>query len=261
MESEATKRQYISASFDPSLANEDPNEVPQSKRRRSPEEKALNYYESRHPNQPLVALQKHVLFWDQDCDGIIWPWQVYEGFRALGFCVLFSLGSLLISFFFSYPTRLGHSWIPDPFFRIYVDVGNKCIHGSDTGVYTFDGDFHEQRFEEVFAYFDQAGIGGLSAEDLLHLLSKNRCAADPAGWCFAFMEWWTTWSLMQRDGRVWKEDLRACYDGTIFWRIEKARQPGGGGWNQGYGFREFFEGMLKACTWRYWEIKSRRLRS
>lgn len=221
----------------------------------SPEQRTLEYYESRHPLRPLVALQRHVLFWDQDCDGIIWPHQVYEGFRALGFCVLFSLGSLLIPFFFSYPTRLGHSWIPDPFFRIYVNAGHKCIHGSDTGIYTFEGHLHEQRFEELFTYFDKSGTGGLSAEDLLQLLNRNRCAWDILGWFFAFMEWWTTFLLMQKDGRVWKDDLRACYDGTLFWKIHKAREPGGEGWNQGYGFGDLFEAMWKAGTWRHWEIK------
>jgi peroxygenase len=221
----------------------------------TPEERTLLHYESRHPDRPLVALQKHVVFWDQDCDGIIWPHQVYEGFRALGFCIPFALGSLLIPLFFSYPTRLGHSWIPDPFFRIYVNAGHKCIHGSDTGIYTFEGHFHEQRFEEVFTHFDRSGTGGLSAEDLLQLLNRNRCAWDILGWFFAFMEWWTTWLLMQKDGRVWKDDLRACYDGTLFWKIQKAREPGGEGWEQGYGFGEFFEGMYKAGTWRHWEIK------
>ena len=107
----------------------------------------------------------------------------------------------------------------------------------------------------MFEYFDGFATGGLSAENLFHLLHKNRCAHDPAGWCFAFMEWWTTWLLMQKDGRVWKDDLRACYEGTLFFNIKEARTSGN--WHRGYGFGEFFEGMWNIRTWRHWEIEER----
>ncbi|KAH7116539.1 Caleosin [Dactylonectria estremocensis] len=166
---------------------------------------------------------RHIQFWDRDGDGIIYPMDVYNGFRELGFNVLFSIGSLLIPIFFSYPTRLGHSWLPDPLLRIYVKDIHKAKHGSDTGVYDFDGHFNPQRFDQLFERFDSSGAGGLSASNLIELWKKDRCAADPAGWSFAFMEWWTTWLLLQRDGLVWKDDLRACYDGSLFWKIKRER--------------------------------------
>ncbi|KAI1402682.1 Caleosin-domain-containing protein [Hypoxylon fuscum] len=171
---------------------------------------------------PQTALQQHISFFDRDNDGIIWPSDVYNGFRELGFCILFSLGSLLIPVFFSYPTRLGHPWFPDPFLRIYVDDIHKAKHGSDSGVYDFDGNFNPDRFDCMFDRFDTCGTGGLSMSDLAALWKKHRCAADPAGWSFAFMEWWTTWLLLQKNGRVWKDDLKACYDGTLFWKISCA---------------------------------------
>ena len=80
-------------------------------------------------SEKLSPLQRHVQFWDRDSDGVIWPLDVYRGFRQLGFGLFFSIGSLLIPIFFSYPTRLGHSWIPDPMFRIYVNDINKAKHG------------------------------------------------------------------------------------------------------------------------------------
>lgn len=221
-----------------------------------PEQQALEEVEARHPHRPLTMLQKHVLFWDRDCDGIIWPWQIYQGFRELGFNVIYSLGSLLIPLFFSYPTRLGHSWIPDPFFRIYFDTGHKSKHGSDSGIYTFDGDFNEARFEEMFDHFDKDRAGGLSADEMWALWQKNRCSWDPFGWCFAFMEWSTTWLLLQKDGRVWKDDFRACYDGTMFWKIA-SQQKSCGGWNQGYGIADFVRGVWKGRTWRTWELDGR----
>jgi len=173
-----------------------------------------------------TVLQRHIQFWDRDGDGIIYPMDVYNGFRDLGFNVLFSIGSLLIPIFFSYPTRLGFSWLPDPLLRIYVKDIHKAKHGSDTGIYDFDGHFNPQRFDQLFERFDSSGVGGLSARNLIELWKKDRCAADPAGWSFAFMEWWTTWLLLQRDGLVWKDDLRACYDGSLFSKIKRERDSG-----------------------------------
>ncbi|KAI1099859.1 Caleosin-domain-containing protein [Jackrogersella minutella] len=206
-------------------------------------------------NQSETALQRHISFFDRDNDGVIWPWDVYNGFRELGFCILFSIGSLLIPVFFSYPTRLGHSWIPDPLLRIYVNDIHKAKHGSDAGVYDCDGNFREEQFNHVFDRFDTSGTGGLGVGDLAELLKKYRCAADPAGWCFAFMEWWTTWLLLQKYGRVWKDDLKACYDGSLFWKISEDISKGDG-YQKGYGIHEFFYGVWFGGTWKYWTIPS-----
>lgn len=204
----------------------------------------------------LTALQQHVLFWDPDNDGIIYPWDVYNGFRALGFGILFSLASLLIPIFFSYPTSFSRSWLPDPWLRIFVDTIANAKHGSDTGVFDVDGHFHPDRFDALFDRWDASRSGGLSAAELWAMWKKNRCAADPAGWSFAFMEMATTWLLLQRDGRVWKEDLRGCYDGTILWTISERTQKGRGqGWDQGYGVSDFIDGMSRGATWKNWELK------
>lgn len=233
-----------------SLANGTKN--PDQKHAASASTVELSPAESRpQPN----ALQQHVLFWDRDNDGIIHPWDVYSGFRDLGFSIPFSIGSLLIPIFFSYPTSLANSWIPDPLLRIYIASGHKAKHGSDTGVFDVDGHFHADRFDAMFERWDIDGCGGLSADQMWHMWKKNRLAADVAGWCFAFMELWTTWLLLQRDGRVWKDDLRGCYNGTLFWSISEKVQKGK--WDQGYGFSDFFDGMMKGGSWRNWELKER----
>ncbi|KAE8449786.1 hypothetical protein EG329_007561 [Mollisiaceae sp. DMI_Dod_QoI] len=188
----------------------------------------------------LTALQQHVLFWDRDCDNIIYPQDVYNGFREIGFCIPFSITALLIPVFFSYPTRLGHSYVPDPLFRIYLDSIHKAKHGSDTGAYDLKGNFRPQFFEDMFTEFDPTGTGSLGAGDLLRMIRNNRVAADLAGWSFAAMEWSTTWLLLQRDGRVWKNDLRQCYDGTLFWQLRQERMEGVGS-TRGYGFKEFYQ--------------------
>lgn len=79
---------------------------------------------------PKSALQQHVLFFDRDGDGMISPWDTYIGFRDLGFNVIFSfLAMLVINLNFSYPTRLAHSYIPDPMFRVYVHGIHKVKVG------------------------------------------------------------------------------------------------------------------------------------
>lgn len=198
------------------------------------------HIDSLKPKQ-LSPLQQHVLFWDPDNDGIISPHDVYNGFRDIGFSIPFSILALLIPIFFSYPTRLGHSYLPDPFFRIYIDSIHKAKHGSDSGAFDCNGGFRASVFDEIFLRFDSSGTGSLGVRDLLRLVAKDRVAADPAGWSFAYMEWGTTWLLLQRDGRVSKEDLRQCYDGTLFWRLREERLKGVAS-PQGYGWKEFFAG-------------------
>lgn len=72
-------------------------------------------------------MQQHVLFWDRNGDDVITPVDTYVGFRDLGFNIPFSLlAVVIINFNFSYPTRLAHSWLPDPFFRVYVSSIHKA---------------------------------------------------------------------------------------------------------------------------------------
>ncbi|KAI4143811.1 MAG: hypothetical protein L6R39_004442 [Caloplaca ligustica] len=217
----------------------------------------------------LTALQLHVAFWDTNNDSIITPLEIYQGFRALGFCVLYSLGGLLINFFFSYSTTLGHSWFPDPFFRIYTDSIHKAKHGSDTGIYDSDGLLRLPLIDEIFVKMDSSLAeqelgcgdnngtreGSLGVGDLVRLHARNRVAADPAGWSFAAMEWWTTWLLLQRQGRVWEKDLRALYDGTLFWKIRDERMKNEG-CSQGYGWKEWANTLWHHGTWKTWEVNN-----
>jgi len=177
-----------------------------------------------NPKEPLSALQQHILFWDQDNDGIIWPHDVYNGFRAIGFNIPFSLTSLLIPVFFSYPTTLGHSIMPDPWFRIWVKDIHKAKHGSDSGTYDLKGNLKLQTFDDLFKDFDVEGRGSLGVKELWSMVKRNRVAADPAGWTFAMMEWGTTWLLLQRNGRVQKDDLKGNYEGALFWKLSAERE-------------------------------------
>ncbi|KAM7213390.1 putative peroxygenase 3 [Rhypophila decipiens] len=181
------------------------------------------------------VLQQHVIYWDRDNDGVIWPVDTYVGFRELGFNIFFSiLAATIIHFGFSYPTRLGYSYIPDLFFRIYVGTIHKAKHGSDSGAYDCEGRFVPQAFEDMFARYDLRNEGALSGRQLFGLIKGNRVAVDPFGWFAAVFEFGTTWLLLQKDGKVSKEDLRQTYDGSVFWRVREARQNGKG-WDKGFG--------------------------
>ncbi|RDK38328.1 Caleosin-domain-containing protein [Aspergillus phoenicis ATCC 13157] len=182
----------------------------------------------------FTPLQQHVLFWDRDRDGQIYPWDTYIGFRELGFNILFSfLAVLIINLNFSYPTRLAHSFLPDPWFRVYVDAVHKAKHGSDSNTYDPEGRFVPQSFENMFAKYDRDGDGALTLRELFDMMHGNRCAADPFGWGAAVFEWGTTWLLIEKDGKVWKEDVRGVYDGSLFWKVREANYSGRG-WSQGF---------------------------
>ncbi|KAL4933012.1 caleosin family protein [Aspergillus undulatus] len=183
----------------------------------------------------FTPMQQHILFWDRDGDNQIYPWDTYRGFRELGFNILFSfVAVLIVNLNFSYPTRLAHSYIPDPLFRVYVDSIYKAKHGSDSGTFDPEGRFIPQAFENMFSKFDKDQDGALGFWEVVEMMGGNRCAVDPFGWGAAFFEWGTTWLLIQRDGKVYKDDLQGVYDGSIFWKIAEARKSRKG-WTQGFG--------------------------
>lgn len=82
-----------------------------------------------------TVLQQHCRYWDRDNDGQIYPQDTFVGFRDLGFNLLFSfLMAVIIHSGLSYPTCLGHSWFPDPLFRIFIDSIHKakvCREGKE----------------------------------------------------------------------------------------------------------------------------------
>ncbi|KAM9874677.1 hypothetical protein VDGL01_11234 [Verticillium dahliae] len=157
-----------------------------------------------------------------DEDGVIYPWDTYSGFSALGFSMPLSLVAVfIIHANFSYPTS--PSWIPDPRLPVYVDRIHKDKHGSDTGTYDTEGRFVPQKFEDIFAKYAD-GEDYLTIRDIVNLLNGQRMIADPIGWGGAMFEWLATYIMLwPEDGKMKKEDIRRIYDGSIFFTIAERR--------------------------------------
>lgn len=75
----------------------------------------------------------------------------------------------------------------------------------------------------------------MTLSELWDFIHGNRLAMDPFGWMASFLEWITTFLLVQKNGEVDKEDVRKVLDGSLFFEIRNARKSREG-WNQGFGF-------------------------
>ncbi|KAF9319227.1 hypothetical protein BGZ91_004985 [Linnemannia elongata] len=171
-----------------------------------------------------TVLQQHCSFFDSDGDGVIWPLDTFRGFHALGFNLFLSLFAVFVTHFnFSYPTA--PSWVPDPFFRIWISRIHKDKHGSDSGTYDPEGRFVPQHFEDIFTKYAPPGQDGLTFDDVCRMLRGQRVIMDPIGWFGAFFEWLATYLMLwPEDGVMKKEDIRRIYDGSLFHVMAERRK-------------------------------------
>ncbi|KAL6187024.1 hypothetical protein ACLB2K_043140 [Fragaria x ananassa] len=169
------------------------------------------------------ALQRHVAFFDRNHDGIVYPWETFQGFRAIGCGILLSsFSAFFINFGLSRQTRPGKSF--SLLFPIEVRNIHKAKHGSDSGVYDIEGRFVPSKFEEIFIKHAHSNANALTSEELDGLLKANREPNDRRGWLAAWTEWKILYLLCKdKNGLLHKDTIRAVYDGSLFERMEKER--------------------------------------
>lgn len=138
------------------------------------------------PHQPYTkgtkrsALQRHCDFWDADQDGLIYPWDIFLGFRKLGFNIALCLwAAVTMCMCSSYSTQT--SWLPHPMLAINLDRIDCCRHGSTTGTYDMDAELDENRFEAIFRKYAE-GKDYLTWRTMYNVWRGQCCANDFFGW-------------------------------------------------------------------------------
>ncbi|XP_017217716.1 probable peroxygenase 4 isoform X1 [Daucus carota subsp. sativus] len=170
------------------------------------------------------VLRKHVAFFDQNNDGIIYPWETFRGFREIGCGILLSsVAALFINMGLSAKTRPGKSF--SLLFPIEIKNIQMAKHGSDSGVYDTEGRFVNSKFEEIFAKHANSNSSALTSDELTGLLKSNREPKDYKGWLASYTEWKMLYILCKdENGLLHKDAVRGVYDGSLFERMAKMRE-------------------------------------
>ncbi|KAL6867403.1 hypothetical protein ACP4OV_015427 [Aristida adscensionis] len=132
----------------------------------------------------MSVLQQHAAFFDRNGDGVIYPWETFQGLRAIGFSYPVSLiFGFLINLALSYPTQPG--WIPSPLLSIHITNIHKGKHGSDSETYDTEGRFDPAKFDAIFSKYGRTQPNALTKKELMSMLKGNRNIYDFIGWGLA----------------------------------------------------------------------------
>jgi len=168
----------------------------------------------------MSVLQKHCEFFDRNKDGWIYPWETFQGLRAIGFGIILScIGVLLIHCaFFFFATR---SWIPSLRLGLDLKMVHKLKHGSDAEVYDHDGRMDKEKLDEMFSRYSNRS-DAIHVRNVLKMTQDKWEALDFFGWCAAKLEWGFFAVLVaDKNGWISREDIEGQYDGSLFYKLEE----------------------------------------
>ncbi|GKA24245.1 probable peroxygenase 4 isoform X1 [Tanacetum coccineum] len=162
------------------------------------------------------VLRKHVAFFDRNDDGVIYPWETFQGFRAIGSgIILSSVAAVFINVGLSGKTRPGKKF-PDLLFPIEIKNINMAKHGSDSGSYDTHGRFVASKFEEIFLNYARTNSDALTSCEVDDFLKGNREPKDYGGWIGSLAEWKILYYLAKdKNGFLQRDTIRGVYDGRL----------------------------------------------
>ncbi|XP_039125924.1 peroxygenase-like [Dioscorea cayenensis subsp. rotundata] len=192
--------------------------------------RALVAVDKDHPNgtegkdhHNMSVLQQHAAFFDRNKDGIIYPWETYQGFRAAGFGFFTSFTSaILINLLLSYRTQPG--WLPSLLLSIHIKNIHRGKHGSDTETYDTEGRFDPSKFDAIFSKYGLTYPDALTKDEISNMLKANANIGDCLGRIMSLAEWRLLYRIgKDENGLLQKETIRGVYDGSLFEQLENKR--------------------------------------
>lgn len=172
----------------------------------------------------MSVLQQHAAFFDRNGDGVIYPWETFQGLRAIGLGYASSVGTaMLLHLVLTYPTQPG--WIPSPVLSIHIKNMHKGKHGSDSETYDTEGRFDPSKFDAIFSKFGQTRPNALTEDEINTMLKHNRNMYDFLGWSAAILEWKTLYKVAKdKEGLLQREVVRGAFDGSLFERLQDSKK-------------------------------------
>ncbi|KAF1803818.1 Caleosin related protein-domain-containing protein [Mucor lusitanicus] len=167
------------------------------------------------------SIQKHVQFWDKSGKGYISPLDTISGFMTLGYSVLFSIAlGAFVGVFLSLSTQTG--WFPDPLCR--SNVRNLIQSKKQTqGAFDEHGVFSAEKFEALFSKYAKSDPSGktITMPELMRMTQEQeRLGKNVKAWATSMVELCTAYFFIGHHGSIAKEDVRAAYDGSLFYRLK-----------------------------------------
>ncbi|CAO0792563.1 unnamed protein product [Mucor circinelloides] len=171
------------------------------------------------------SIQKHAQFWDKTNKGYISPLDTISGFMTLGYSVLFSIAlGTFVGVFLSLSTQTG--WFPDPLCR--SNVRNLIQSKKQThGAFDEDGVFCADKFEALFSKYAKSDTSAktITMPELMRMTQEQeRLGKNVKAWAASMVELCTAYFFIGHRGSIAKEDVRAAYDGSLFYRLKDSHK-------------------------------------